>query len=179
MRMVESSQARKWFSSKDASVFRSSFKSKATEESGLFLKGQQLSQDKAGFIPSRSGSAPPCMEGSVAGVGNVLSVKDSSMSSNSDSLSNALGNRKAEGQCTFDPSYAAYYVSNVNLNPRLPSWHLRSQTSSCKENQGPHRQGSLQEASLTLLEDSSILQPGQNAALSSNRHKSLVDLIQV
>lgn len=45
------------------------------------------------------------------------------------------------------------------------------------ENQGPNREGSLEETSQNLFEDSSILKPRQNATLLCNHHKSLVDLI--
>ena len=43
------------------------------------MKGRNFSQGQANVIPSRSGSAPPSMEGSVAAVGNMLPVKDSNL----------------------------------------------------------------------------------------------------
>lgn len=116
MTMVERSQTSKWLSSKDISTFGSSMKNKATEELDIFLKGHKFSQRQANFIPSRSGSAPPSMEGSVAAVGNMLPVKDCSLISNPDSLGNALEDHKSEGKL-FDPSY----VANCSLEPNLDS----------------------------------------------------------
>ncbi|MED6168982.1 hypothetical protein PIB30_017127 [Stylosanthes scabra] len=119
------------------------------------------------------------MEGSVAAVGNMLPVKDHSTTSNSNCLgSSVLKNHMSEGQCQFEPTYAAYCTSIVNLEPRLPPRHLPSQTSSFKDNLGPDTRAIPDEASQSLLEDTSIHGTGQRAVLLSNHHKSLVDLIQ-
>ncbi|KAF7843114.1 pumilio-like protein 5 isoform X1 [Senna tora] len=196
MRIVESSQTSKWFSSnsKDISAFGSSFKNKANEELEIFLKGQKFSHGQTDFIPSRSGSAPPSMEGSVAAAGNMLPVKDYSLISNSGSLGNALENHKSEGK-PFNPSYVAYCSSELNIDPKLPPRHLQSQIGNYKVNQGitssdncgtaslsidegPDKKGSPKQASESLFNAGSTPKPGQNAALSASLHKSLVDLIQ-
>lgn len=188
--MVESGQTSKWISSKDISAFGSSLKYKAKEELEIFLKGQKLSRGQANLSPSRSGSAPPSMEGSVAAVGNMLPVKDSSLILNS-----GFEDDKSEGQL-LDPSYVAYCSLELNLDPKLLPQHLQSQIGNYKENQGiapsdnvgtaslstdegPNKEGAPEQTSGILFNASSIPKPGKNAGPSASLHKSLVDLIQV
>ncbi|XP_054780979.1 pumilio homolog 5-like isoform X2 [Prosopis cineraria] len=189
MRMVEGSQTSQWLSSKDIPAFGSFWRNKSTEELDIFLKGQKLSQCQADFTPNRSGSAPPSMEGSVAAVGNMLPVKDSSLVSNSRRLSNALGDHKSEGEL-FDPSNVACCLLELNLDPKLPnqfSNHEKNQGIADSDDGGmvdPYTieaaniKGSSKLASESLFNPNSMPNPGNNAVLSASLHKSLVDLIQ-
>ncbi|KAK4269599.1 hypothetical protein QN277_022736 [Acacia crassicarpa] len=169
MRMAEGSQTSKWISSKDISAFGSFWKNKSTEELDIFLKGQKFSRGQANSFPSRSGSAPPSMEGSVAAVENMLPVKDSSLVSNSGSLSNALEDHKSEGEL-FDPSNVACRSLELLSQP------LQNQLSNHEKNQDIN--GSPKQASESLFNPSNMPKPGKNAIPSASVHKSLVDLIQ-
>lgn len=119
MRMVESNEGRKWPSSMDAATLVSPLKNVAAEELGLLLNGHRLHGDQSDMIPNRSGSAPPSMEGSFAAIGNLM-TQQNNLNSNLASLSSAMKNSESEEQLRSDPAYFAYYLSNVNLNPRLP-----------------------------------------------------------
>ncbi|XP_022716414.1 pumilio homolog 5 isoform X2 [Durio zibethinus] len=120
MRMIESSGATKWHSSKDTLVFGSPLKDVEVEELRLLLKGQRIHGDQTDTVPNRSGSAPPSMEGSFAALGNLLAQKNTSLTSSLASLSSVIKNCESEEQLRSDPAYFAYYCSNINLNPRLP-----------------------------------------------------------
>ncbi|XP_028772080.1 pumilio homolog 5 [Neltuma alba] len=194
MTMVEGSQTSKWLSSKDISALGSFWKNKTTEELDVFLKGEKFSRGKANLIPSRSGSAPPSMEGSVAAVGNMLPVEDSSLISNSGSLSNSLEHHKSEGEL-FDPSNVACCSLELKLDPKLLSQHLQNQFSNHEKNQGiaasdnggivypstgeaSNKNGSPKQASESLFNPTNMPKPGKNAIPLASVHKSLVDLIQ-
>ncbi|CAN4126634.1 unnamed protein product [Withania somnifera] len=73
---------------------------------------------------SRSGSAPPTVEGSLSAVGGLLRNSNLAQSnSNSSSNSGGGGNSSSDiltEQIRSHPAYLAYYYSNFNLNPRLP-----------------------------------------------------------
>ncbi|CAN4114978.1 unnamed protein product [Withania somnifera] len=89
---------------------------------------QQSNRDLAGergrdLNLSRSGSAPPTVEGSLGAVGSLL--RNSNLAqSNSNSSNSGGGNSSSdiltEEQIRSHSAYLAYYYSNVNLNPRLP-----------------------------------------------------------
>lgn len=67
-------------------------------------------------VPSRSGSAPPTVEGSTTSFHALMDPKNSTLSiANSEFL-----DCESEEQMRTDPAYIAYYYANVNLNPRLP-----------------------------------------------------------
>ncbi|KAJ4962183.1 hypothetical protein NE237_022122 [Protea cynaroides] len=119
MRLVESTGARSWSSSKEAATFASSSNNMAAEELGLLLKGQRFHGNGRDVVPNRSGSAPPSMEGSFAAMGNLI-AQNCSPDTSLASLKSALENCESEEQLRADPAYLAYYCSNVNLNPRLP-----------------------------------------------------------
>ncbi|KAK4478882.1 hypothetical protein RD792_014388 [Penstemon davidsonii] len=51
----------------------------AIEDLGLFLKGQNFQSRDIDFIPSRSESAPPSMEGSIAAIENIFSKRKSTV----------------------------------------------------------------------------------------------------
>ncbi|KAJ8760137.1 hypothetical protein K2173_010993 [Erythroxylum novogranatense] len=120
MRLVETSGTRKWPFAKDIARLGSSLKDTTTEEMGLLPKGHRGQRDDRNNVPSRSGSAPPSMEGSFAAIKNLLSQENFNMGSGLEGLSTATENCESEDQLRSDPAYFAYYCSNVNLNPRLP-----------------------------------------------------------
>ncbi|XP_009135676.1 pumilio homolog 5 isoform X3 [Brassica rapa] len=116
MRMVEGDHHMKnW---QQASRFGSH--DMAVEDLAFLMKRNRLDSGSAGgdHIPSRSGSAPPSMEGSFAALRNLLKQQEGS--SSSEVLSKAIESYDSEEEIRRDPAYVAYYLSNVNLNPRLP-----------------------------------------------------------
>ncbi|XP_024015781.1 pumilio homolog 5 isoform X2 [Eutrema salsugineum] len=117
MRMVEDDHMKNWQASRESGIFGSL--DMAVEDLGFLMKRNRLdnSGDHTGKIPSRSGSAPPSMEGSFAALRNLLKQQEGS---NSEALSRAIENYDSEEEIRSDPAYVAYYLSNINLNPRLP-----------------------------------------------------------
>ncbi|XP_023641114.1 pumilio homolog 5 isoform X2 [Capsella rubella] len=116
MRMVEGDHIKNWQASRDSGIFGSL--DMAVEDLGFLMKRNRLdSGDNTGKIPSRSGSAPPSMEGSFAALRNLLKQQEGS---SSEVLSRAIENSDSEEEIRSDPAYVAYYLSNINLNPRLP-----------------------------------------------------------
>ncbi|CAH9130113.1 unnamed protein product [Cuscuta epithymum] len=185
MRIVESRRAGQWGSpSKD--------------ELGLLLKGHHK-------VPHRSGSAPPSMEGSFTAFGNLIHREAGGWCSGpTNLLETTLLNYQSEEQIRAEPSYFAYYSSNVNLNPRLPPpiisrenrHHLAQHVGSTTSGGGDDRLLSFPRGSLsTHIEEPDDDSSTHNAldefaenrtaqlaeqkldALTS-QHKSLVDLIQ-
>ena len=102
------------------------------EELRLLQRGHRFHASGTEAVPNRSGSAPPSMEGSYLAIDNLISQQNPTVNVNSASLNSALEKYQSEEELRADPSYLAYYCSNVNLNPRLPppliSWgneHLK------------------------------------------------------
>lgn len=206
MRIIEGSRKEDWVSSKDTVSFASPMNEVAADELGLLLKGHKIHGHNRNKAPNRSGSAPPSMEGSFSAFGNL--VHDQSSSQKLTSLDIAMQSWQSEEQMRSDPSYFAYYNSNVNLNPRLPppiisrenrhlAHHFADPGDSCQlkssENSGD---GSLHVTRSSLSthdeepEDENLPQStldglvqssasGQHVASFAGQHKSLVDLIQV
>ncbi|XP_042497150.1 pumilio homolog 5 [Macadamia integrifolia] len=208
VRLVESTGARNWSSSKEAATFASSSHSMAAEELGLLLNGQRFHGTGRDAVPNRSGSAPPSMEGSFAAMGNLI-AQNSSLDTSLASLKSALENCESEEQLRADPAYLAYYCSNVNLNPRLPpplisrenrrlvhhmggfgnKWRLTSLDDSGDESVklsrgtlSTHKEEPEDDRSPRQVSgdwaERSSLFPGQQSSSLAGRHKSLVDLIQ-
>ncbi|CAN6997467.1 unnamed protein product [Brassica oleracea var. botrytis] len=107
------------------------------EDLAFLMKRNRLDSGSAGgdHIPSRSGSAPPSVEGSFAALRNLLKQQEGS--SSSEVLSKAIESYDSEEEIRRDPTYVAYYLSNITLNPRLPpplisreNQHLLSTTAS-------------------------------------------------
>ncbi|WCJ37158.1 pumilio 5 [Euphorbia peplus] len=201
MRMVESRGARKWPSSKDAAVFGSPLNSMAAEKLGQLMQGHVFNTDQEDAVPCRSGSAPPSMEGSFAAIGNLLAQQNFSLSL--ETLSSAFENCESEEQLRSDPTYFAYYCTNINLNPRLPpplmsqenrrlvrhigglgnNWKPGSvDDNGNKTLQLPmlstHKEEPEDDRSLGDDSENSAPVYGQNLTTLAGRHKSLVDLIQ-
>lgn len=70
--------------------------------------------------PSRSGSAPPSMEGSSVAIRDLGEQQNSELDAFLENLNIGFERRQTEEQLRADPAYVAYYYSNVNLNPRIP-----------------------------------------------------------
>lgn len=207
MRMVGTTGAKKWHSSKDTSTFGSAPKDMAAEELGLLTEGEIPHKDQTEMIPSRSGSAPPSMEGSFAAIGNLLAQQNISIDSSLENLQIAIENSESEEQLLSDPAYIAYYCANVNLNPRLPPPLISRENQRLVRHIGAYGNnrkftsadgsGNKLQLSRGMLSthkeepennrspghasdsraESSI--PVKNTSSLAGRHKSLVDLIQV
>ncbi|KAF8103972.1 hypothetical protein N665_0182s0078 [Sinapis alba] len=124
MRMVEGDHLKSWqASSRDTTGIFGSH-DMAVEDLRFLMERNRLDSsvggDHTGKIPSRSGSAPPSMEGSFAALRNLLKQQEGSSSSSSEVFSMAIENYGSEEELRSDPAYVAYYLSNINLNPRLP-----------------------------------------------------------
>lgn len=207
MRILEDSRTEKWVSSKDTASFASPMNEVAADELGLLLKGHKIHGHNRSKVPNRSGSAPPSMEGSFSAFGNLVNDQSSGRKLSLASLDTAMQNWQSEEQMRADPSYFAYYNSNVNLNPRLPppiisrenrhlAHHFAELGDSCHLNSSENTgDGSLHVTRSSLSthdeepEDENLPQSasddlvqrcasGQHMASFPGQHKSLVDLIQ-
>ncbi|CAL9088057.1 unnamed protein product [Musa textilis] len=118
LRFIENNGADSWLLDEDTSEFAST-SNLVSEELGLLLKGQKFHGSKNVNGLSRSGSAPPSMEGSRAAF-DILRNQTADLGVSLENLSNAVQNCGSEEQLRAHPAYLAYYCANVNLNPRLP-----------------------------------------------------------
>ncbi|XP_064991153.1 pumilio homolog 5-like [Musa acuminata AAA Group] len=118
LRFIGSNSPGNWPLTKDTSKFASS-SNLAPEELGLLYEGQRYHGNKNTSGLSRSGSAPPSMEGSLAAF-DIMKGQTVDLDGSLENLSNAAQNCKSEEQLRAHPAYLAYYCTNVNLNPRLP-----------------------------------------------------------
>ncbi|RWW40529.1 hypothetical protein BHE74_00054057, partial [Ensete ventricosum] len=118
LRFIENNGADSWILDEDSSEFAST-SNLVSEELGLLLKGQKYHGSKNINGLSRSGSAPPSMEGSRAAF-DILRNPTADLGVSLENLSNAVQNCGSEEQLRAHPAYLAYYCANVNLNPRLP-----------------------------------------------------------
>ncbi|XP_068641499.1 pumilio homolog 5 isoform X2 [Aristolochia californica] len=141
MRIVGGGEAGKWPPSRDATKLPSSSNSVVAQDLGSLLRGHTFRGNGKDSIPSRSGSAPPSMEGSFSAIRNLIDQQHSSPEGSLASLNSAIENSETEGQLRADPAYLAYYSAHVNLNPRLPpplisreKWHLAHHVSGLGDN---------------------------------------------
>ncbi|WOK94999.1 hypothetical protein Cni_G03704 [Canna indica] len=118
LRFIGSNGAGNWSLNKDTSKFASS-SNLVSEELGLLLEGQNYHGNKSISGLSRSGSAPPSMEGSRAAI-DILKGQTADLDGSLENLNNAAQSCNSEEQLRAHPAYLAYYCANVNLNPRLP-----------------------------------------------------------
>ncbi|PKA67071.1 Pumilio like 5 [Apostasia shenzhenica] len=116
LRLVGSSGVRNWPARKDSAAFSTS----SRRDLGLFLEGHGLPRTRNITAPSRSGSAPPSMEGSSSAIGDLRGQQNAGLDAILENLNLAFNSCQSEEQLRSDPAYLAYYHSNVNLNPRLP-----------------------------------------------------------
>ncbi|XP_039132168.1 pumilio homolog 5 isoform X2 [Dioscorea cayenensis subsp. rotundata] len=120
VRLIGSSGSTNWPMNKDSSNFPTSTSNMAAQELGLLLNGDRFQGGKKFSVPSRSGSAPPSVDGSLASLRNLISQQSAGSDQSLENLSNVVESFESEEQLIADPAYLAYYSSNVNLNPRLP-----------------------------------------------------------
>ncbi|KAJ8535755.1 hypothetical protein K7X08_034156 [Anisodus acutangulus] len=207
MRILEDIRTEKWVSSKDAVSFASSMNEVAADELEVLLKDHKIHGHNRYTVPNRSGSAPPSMEGSFSAFGNLVYDQSSGQKLSLASFDSAMQNWQSEEQMRADPSYFAYYNSNVNLNPRLPppiisrenrhlAHHFADVGDSCQLNSSDNsgdRSLHVTRSSLSTHdeepEDENLPQStsddlaqsrasGLHMASFAGQHKSLVDLIQ-
>lgn len=107
-----------WASLKGASTYGSSSANMAIEELGLLLNSQTLQDNGRVLVPSRSGSAPPSMEGSFVAADKIVSQQRFSLNASLASINGSINSYVSEEELNADPSYANY-SSRVDLNPRL------------------------------------------------------------
>ncbi|XP_016462945.1 pumilio homolog 5 isoform X2 [Nicotiana tabacum] len=207
MRILEDSRTEKWVPSKDMVSFVSPRNEVAADELGVLLKGHKIHGHNRNKAPNRSGSAPPSMEGSFSAFGNLVHDQSSGRKLSLASLDSAMQNWQSEEQIRADPSYSAYYSSNINLNPRLPppiisrenmplAHHFADLGDSCQLNSSDNSGDASLHVSRSSLsthdeepEDENLPRSalddlaqsrasGQHMASFAGQHKSLVDLIQ-
>ncbi|XP_071724756.1 pumilio homolog 6, chloroplastic-like [Rutidosis leptorrhynchoides] len=140
----------------------------ASEELGLLRKGPRFHSSGRDVVPNRSGSAPPSVEGSFMAFGNLISRTTFSPNVNLPNFTGSFENYyTAEEQACADPSYLAYYRSNVNLNPRLPP-----PVNSTEKRHLAHSRGSRDnEWGLSSMDDNGNGSMRTQAALSTHKEE--------
>lgn len=114
------SGTRRWPADKEPIIFASSSNTTGLQGVELLMKEHKLNGNRKESVPNRCGSAPPSMEGSFEAIHNVLGQKNANIEAHLRSIPNTIERLESEEQLRADPAYLAYYLSNVNLNPRLP-----------------------------------------------------------
>uniref|UniRef100_A0A1D1Z053 Pumilio 5 n=2 Tax=Anthurium amnicola TaxID=1678845 RepID=A0A1D1Z053_9ARAE len=114
------SGTRNWPSNKEPITFASSSNPGDSQELELLMKEHTFHGNRKETAPNRCGSAPPSMEGSFSAIRNIFGQQNASVEGRLASITNAIESCETEEQLRADPAYLAYYLSNVNLNPRLP-----------------------------------------------------------
>ncbi|XP_042440835.1 pumilio homolog 5-like isoform X1 [Zingiber officinale] len=118
LRFIGNDGAGNWALGKDPSEFSSSG-NLVSEDLGSLLEGQKYHGNKGINGLSRSGSAPPSIEGSCAAF-DILKGQIAELDGGLENLNDEAQNCKSEEELRAHPSYLAYYCANVNLKPRLP-----------------------------------------------------------
>lgn len=159
-------------------------------------------------VPSRSGSAPPSMEGSSIAILGLSGHQKSELDAILENLSIGFESCQSEEQLRADPAYVAYYYSNVNLNPRIPpplvsqenrrlahhiseSWRIPSlddgnkkmlpasrRTLPTHKEEHEDDRSPRSEFNNDMIHNSSISASGQSKSPFLGHYKSIVDLIQ-
>ncbi|KAK4414880.1 Pumilio6, chloroplastic [Sesamum alatum] len=111
----------RWPVLKQSTRYGPSSRKMAFEDLGLFLKDKRFQRLEKDVIPSRSESAPPSMEGSVAALGNIFSQWESAWHPSSIYPSTSPINRESA-----NPSSSINHGSDINVDQRfsgpLDSW---------------------------------------------------------
>ncbi|KAL0374685.1 UNVERIFIED_CONTAM: Pumilio6, chloroplastic [Sesamum radiatum] len=148
----------RWPVVKQSSRYGPSSDKMALEDLGLFLKDKRFQRLEKDVIPSRSESAPPSMEGSVAAIGNILSQWKSAWHPSSIYPSTSPINHENKLQFSADPSSTSR-SSDINVDHRfsgpLNSWE------SCHMLQPSVRQGS-RKMTYAKLADGSLQFPSKS-----------------
>lgn len=120
MRLAGSDGGGNWVSINEASNMVSSDSSIADQDLGFLIGNHMLHGNVKNAIPNRSGSAPPSMEGSLAAIRNFVDPQNAHTQDRFTTVNTSIESLDSEKKLRSDPAYLAYYLSNVNLNPRLP-----------------------------------------------------------
>ncbi|WOH11240.1 hypothetical protein DCAR_0830720 [Daucus carota subsp. sativus] len=124
IRITESS--RTWASLKGTSGYGSSSANiGGIDELGLILNSQTFQGSGRALVPSRSGSAPPSMEGSFAAAKNIIANQHFDSSASLASINSSKDSHVSGENVYADPAYIAY-LSSVKMNPRLTPTQIPS-----------------------------------------------------
>lgn len=124
IRISESS--RTWASLKGTSGYGSSSANiGGIDELGLLLNSQTFQGNGRALVPSRSGSAPPSIEGSIAAAKNIIASKHFDSNASLASINSFIDSNVSGESVDADPAYVAY-LSSAKLNPRFTSTHIPS-----------------------------------------------------
>ncbi|KAK4396681.1 Pumilio6, chloroplastic [Sesamum angolense] len=133
----------RWPVLKQSNRYGPSSNNMAFEDLGLFLKDKRFQRLEKDVIPSRSESAPPSMEGSVAAIGNILSQWKSARRPSSIYPSTFPTNHENELLFPADPSSSTSHSSDINFPSKsLPAHEEEFESDqsckcvSCKEENG-------------------------------------------
>lgn len=157
-------------------------------------------------VPSRSGSAPPSMEGSSIAILGLRGHHNSDLDAILENLNVGFESCQSEEQLRADPAYVAYYYSNVNLNPRIPpplvsqenrrlahhigdNWRISSLDGGNKKylpashlvlptHKEEHEDDRSPRSESNMTRNNSGSVSGQSTSPFLGRYKSIVDLIQ-
>ncbi|XP_011077700.1 pumilio homolog 6, chloroplastic isoform X3 [Sesamum indicum] len=121
IRILEGTE--KWSHLKQSTTYGPSSSKISFEDLGLFVKDQRLESLEKDVMPSRSGSAPPSMEGSVEAVDHIVSQRKSTLSPSLLYPNISASNRETELQFLADPSSSSYHGSNIFSDRRLGGPH--------------------------------------------------------
>lgn len=116
IRILEGTE--KWAPLNQSTRFGPSSSKITIEDLGLF-KDQRFQSLEKDVIPSRSGSAPPSMEGSKESVENIFSQMKSAFNPSLAYPSICAINRETDLLCHADPSSSSYHDSDVVLDQRF------------------------------------------------------------
>ncbi|KAK6131693.1 hypothetical protein DH2020_034560 [Rehmannia glutinosa] len=108
----------RWRTVKQPTRYGPSSAKMAIEGLGLFLKDQRCQIPEKDVIPSRSESAPPSMEGSIAAMENIFPNRKSALNPVSIYPNIAGVNHESEVQFRADPS-SSYHDTDANLDRRF------------------------------------------------------------
>ncbi|KAL0344929.1 UNVERIFIED_CONTAM: Pumilio5 [Sesamum radiatum] len=112
-----------WSHHKQSTRYGPSSSKFSFEDLGLFVKDQRFESLEKDVMPSRSGSAPPSMEGSVEAVDHIFSQWKSTLSPSLLYPNVSASNRETELQFHADPSSSSYHGSDVFPDQRLGGPH--------------------------------------------------------
>lgn len=124
IRITETSTT--WASLKGTSGYGSSSANiGGIDELGLLLNSQTFPGNGRALVPSRSGSAPPSMEGSFAAAKNILANQHFDSNASLASINSSIGSQVSGENLDADPAHVAY-SSSVKTNPIFTSTQMPS-----------------------------------------------------
>ncbi|KAL0315970.1 UNVERIFIED_CONTAM: Pumilio5 [Sesamum radiatum] len=120
IRILEGTE--KWSHLKQSTRYGPSSSKISFEDLGVFVKDQRFESLEKDVMPSRSGSAPPSMEGSVEAVDHIFSQRKSTLSPSLLYPNIYASNRETELQFHANPSSSSY-GSDIFSDRRLGGPH--------------------------------------------------------